>query len=114
LEDQQLHLHILVRYDVDQDAHSVVILCIASTVMSEGTSLRYQPKQIAEAVDAVMWICSAISQRAAVASTTAATPVSAVTERKKRAKKSTISKVLHLSFGSMAPIRPSIPGCLRR
>jgi len=66
---------------------------------------KYSPEQIAEVVDAVMKMRPVTSQRAAVASTTSVTPVSAITERKKRAKKSTTSKVAH-SSGSIAPTRP--------
>ena len=80
-----------------------------SAVMPESMALlleKYSPEQIAEVVDAVMKMRPATSQRAAVASTTTPTPVSAVTERKKRAKKLTVSKVAHTSSGSIAPTRP--------
>ena len=79
-----------------------------SAVMPESMALlleKYSPEQIAEVVDAVMKMRPVTSQRAAVASTTSVTPVSAITERKKRAKKSTTSKVAH-SSGSIAPTRP--------
>jgi hypothetical protein len=80
-----------------------------SAVMPESMALlleKYSPEQIAEVVDAVMKMRPATSQRAANASTATATPVSAVTERKKRAKKSTTSKVAHSSSDSIAPTRP--------
>lgn len=78
-----------------------------SAVMPESMALlleKYSPEQIAEVVDAVMKMRPATSQRAAVATTSS--PISAVTERKKRAKKSATPKVAHSSSGSIAPTRP--------
>ena len=80
-----------------------------SAVMPESMALlleKYSPEQIAEVVDAVMKMRPATSQRAAVALTTTTAPVSAITERKKRAKKSAPSKAAHSSSGSIAPTRP--------
>lgn len=80
-----------------------------SAVMPESMALlleKYSPEQIAEVIDAVMKMRPSASQSAVVASPT---PVSAIIERKKRAKKSTSSKTAQTSArpsNSVAPTRP--------
>jgi hypothetical protein len=80
-----------------------------SVVMPESMALlleKYSPEQIAEVIDAVMKMRPVASQRAPIASPT---PSSAITDRKKRAKKSNTSKVAQTSAsatGSIAPTRP--------
>nr|QFP98362.1 MAT1-1-1 [Aureobasidium zeae] len=80
-----------------------------SVVMPESIALllqKYSPEQIAEVVDAVMKMRPVASQQGPIASPT---PSSAITDRKKRAKKSSASKGAQSSAsaaGSIAPTRP--------
>ncbi|OBW63794.1 MAG: Periodic tryptophan protein-like protein 2 [Aureobasidium pullulans] len=95
---------------------------MSAAFMPESMALlleKYSPEQIAEVIDAVMKMRPVVSHGAAVASPALAVgagagdagPVSAITERKKRAKKSTATTKKNAqtsprAAGSIAPTRP--------